>query len=73
MAFIGLMVTLYAILLDDPTATPNQACPRFKIQWLTIAVVQRNCTYKRLHIPLRAFTNASMGPLLFSARSPEMV
>ena len=40
MALIGLIVTLYAILLDDPSCTPNQAHPRFRIQWLTIAVVR---------------------------------
>jgi len=73
MALVGLMVTLWALLLDDPTCTPNQAYPRFRIQWLTIAVVQRDHTCKRLQIPSRARTNAFVEPLLFFTRSPEMV
>ena len=73
MVLIGLMVTLLAILLDDHTFTPNQAYPRFRIQWLTIAVVQRDHTCKRLQIPLRVCTNAFVKPLLFFTRSPEMV
>jgi len=58
MALIGLMVTLYAILLDDRTCTPNQAYPRFRIQWLTIAVVQRDYICKRLQIRPKAVSNA---------------
>jgi len=41
MALIGLIVTLYAIILDDPACTPNQSHQRFRIQWLTIALVQK--------------------------------
>jgi len=64
MAQIGLMITLYAILLDDTTCMPNQAYPRFRIQWLTIAVVQRDFTCKQCQIRRKAFSNASWNWLL---------
>jgi len=53
--------------------TPDQADPRFRIRWFTIALVQMDYTCKRLQIPPKAFTNAFGETPLFSHNSPEMV